>query len=386
VLLYRAPHSYTCEDVVEIQGHGGAMAARRILRAVLHAGARQARPGEFTERAFLNGRIDLLQAEAVADLIRAGSERAATAALEQLEGRLSDVFGDVYAQLMAVAADLGASLDFDEGDLPELVLTGIRTRLEQARDSLTLLLATCREGRVLREGALVVIGGRPNVGKSTLFNRLLGSDRAIVTEVPGTTRDTIEEQLVLDGFPIRLVDTAGLREAECIVERHGVGRAEASLGRADLILYVVDGAAGLADEDRAWLSRADPARLILVANKQDLGQPPIAASVPGLLSVSCSAAQGTGLDSLRRTILDRLGLLPSSSAHASISERHHQLVQNALNDMNASLSLLQQERADAQVLAASHLRVAIESIGSVTGRSYTAELLDAIFSRFCVGK
>jgi len=225
LLIYRAPHSYTREDAIEIQGHGGFAAAKRILRAVLEAGARMAEPGEFTKRAFLSGRIDLLQAEAVLDLIRARSDRAADAALEQLTGSLSKDFDELYDHTLALAANLEATLDFSEDELPESVMLDVITRRHDVESEFKSLLDSWDEGHLLREGALVVISGKPNVGKSTLLNALVGKDRAIVNPMAGTTRDTIEEQLVISGFMVRIIDTAGLRESPCEIEKEGVSRA-----------------------------------------------------------------------------------------------------------------------------------------------------------------
>lgn len=386
LLVYRAPHSYTREDVVEIQCHGGRVCSQRILRAALNAGARMAEPGEFTRRAFLNGRIDLLQAEAVMDLIRSHSDRAALAAVEQMEGRLSCCFTAIYDDLISAAADVEATLNFDEDELPATVMKGICTRLEKVRSGAEGLLATWEEGRLLREGACVVISGQPNVGKSTLLNALLGSERAIVTPVPGTTRDTIEEEMVVDGIPIRLIDTAGLRDSECIVEREGVQRAHASLAGADLILYVIDASRDLDDQQVAKLRTLPPDRVIVVLNKTDLGNRIDMTALPIAQTVRASLINGQG----REAILDRmtaaLGVTSSVAPHAVISERHRSVVQSALNELNAALESLTAGQEDLIPLAASRLRYALEELGKATGRTYTNELLDKIFGRFCIGK
>ena len=400
VLVYRGPRSYTREDVVEIQGHGGRVAARRILGTVLSAGARLAEPGEFTRRAFLNGRIDLLQAEAVADLIAARSDRAADAALEQLEGSLSDSFRYVYDALLGVAADLAATLDFSEDELPDHVLPDIRGRLGGVVETLGALVATWEEGHLLREGALVAIAGRPNVGKSTLMNRLLGLDRAIVTDVPGTTRDTIEEQLVIDGVPLRLVDTAGLREVDCRVEREGINRAEATLRSADIVLYVLDASQEMDSRDRETLQslregqtlnqgsprglRAE--RALVVLNKTDLGIRIEAVDVAGFRSVKCSLLEDTDTDAVRSGIRTLLDEHIAGPPHAVISERHRQCIQNALNVLNEATPLLAPGNDDMIVPAADLVREAMEAIGAVTGRVYTDDVLDRVFGRFCVGK
>ena len=386
VVQMRGPRSYTREDVVEIQCHGGAVAARRILRAVLDAGARPAEPGEFTKRAFLNGRIDLLQAEAVLDLIRARSDRAAQAAVEQLSGRLSDAFNTVYDALLAVAADLEATLDFSDGELPETVLPDIRVRLGAARGRLGELLATWDEGHLLRDGALVVISGRPNVGKSTLFNGLLGTDRAIVTHVPGTTRDTIEERVVLEGIPLRLVDTAGLRETDCDIEREGISRALKYVENADVHIRLVDAAAPVDAAEREQIAGLADGKTVVVLNKTDLGCVAQPSDFSGKTVLRAALIRDEGLSEIRAALRSKLHIVTGAPAHAVISERHRQTVLAAQPELARAESLLRSEREDVEVLAVEHLRAALETLGQVTGRTYHDELLDSVFSRFCVGK
>jgi tRNA modification GTPase len=388
VLFMRAPASYTREDTIEIQGHGGGVNARRILRAALQAGARPAEPGEFTRRAFLNGRIDLTQAEAVLDLIHARSERAAAAAMEQLEGGLSRGFNRLYDELIVIGADLEATLDFPEEGLPETVLSDIVARLRSAASAMARMIDTWDEGHLLRDGALAVISGRPNVGKSTLLNALLDQDRAMVSEIPGTTRDVIEESLVLNGIPLRLVDTAGLRESTCELEREGVRRTRLQRERADLHLYVIDGAAPLEDEDRRHLQDLQPHRTVLVVNKADLGCRVAAADLGNFTRVSTSMVDGAGLEELKRILGEKLegGQGGGTKPRALVSERHRRLLVDAQREVEATLDLLQIGAEDQIVLAAARVRDALESIGLATGRTYNDELLDAIFSKFCIGK
>lgn len=385
VMIYRAPHSYTREDVVEIQGHGGRISAGRILRGVLDAGARLAEPGEFTRRAFLNGRIDLLQAEAVADLVSARSERAASAAVEQLEGGLSRLFDNSYSALLLAASELEATLDFVEDDITALALPSIRQRLDSVRADLERALSTWEEGHILREGALVVICGRPNAGKSTLLNTLLGKDRAIVAESPGTTRDTLEEGLVLHGIPVRLVDTAGLRDSDCGVEQEGVRRSQEWMERADVVVYMVDASAGLLDEDRQIISGIPQDRCLVLVNKIDLADHVAAIGLPEYPVVPCSLLNGRGVEDIRAALYKTLHV-EDTPPHATISERHRVIIQSALNELNAVSRLLAESREDLHVPAADGLQEALEILGTVTGRSYTEELLDSIFSRFCIGK
>ncbi|MBT8043161.1 MAG: tRNA uridine-5-carboxymethylaminomethyl(34) synthesis GTPase MnmE [Pontiella sp.] len=382
-LVMRAPKSYTCEDVVEIQGHGGAVGMRRILRRALEAGARMAEPGEFTKRAFLNGRIDLVQAEGIFDLIRARSDRAAVAALEQMEGKLSQQFNTIYEAFLEVAANLETTLDFVEDELPDDVFSGIASLLDQTFLSLDQLLDTWDEGRLLREGARVVILGRPNAGKSTLLNVLLGFERAIVSSTAGTTRDTIEEGFVLDGIPLRIIDTAGLRETDCEIEAEGIRRAEAHGEEAHLAIYLLDASEPLDEEDRVRLARLDSDKSVVVLNKIDRGR-----RVVEVDGVPVSLVSGEGIDALKQAMADKLekGADLHAPPHAVISERHRQLLVKAHREARQAREFLNENVEENAVLATEHLRTALEYLGEVTGRVYHEELLDNIFSRFCIGK
>lgn len=387
LLIYKAPHSYTREDAVEIQGHGGTTAAKRILRAVLDAGARLAEPGEFTKRAFLNGRIDLLQAEAVLDLIRARSDRAAAAALEQLGGQLSGLFDDAYGIIMDAAADLEASLDFSDDELPlPLYLPAVVKRLKEGEARLKRILATWDEGHRLREGALIVISGRPNVGKSTLLNVMLGMNRAIVTPIAGTTRDTIEEHAVINGFPVRIVDTAGLRDANCEIEGEGIRRAREAIRQADIILYIVDGSEPNNDDDMRELGMLPAQKTVVIVNKCDLkSKVNVAAFAADRSVTNVSLLTGIGVESIRSAIITKLGSAPSVVPHATISERHRRLVIMALKNLVDAILLA--ERADpSPALSASKLRSCLENLGEITGRVYHDQLLQSVFARFCIGK
>ena len=393
VLLFRAPASFTGEDVVELQGHGGAVAARGVLRAVLAGGARLAEPGEFTRRAFLQGRMDLTQAEAVMDLVHARSERAAQAARAQLEGGLGREIEFSYHEVTALCADVEAQLDFEAGELPERVSQESVARLERVRGQLAQLLATRREGHLLRDGALVVIGGCPNAGKSSLLNVLLGSDRAIVSPHAGTTRDTIEEGVVLDGIPLRLMDTAGLRVATSPVEQEGVVRAQQALGQADLILYVIDASRALAEQPLT-LARSTT-QMLIVMNKMDLPvqvrkdevaqalKSWIQGAVLPVLEVSIKT--GAGIPELKAALVQQLGVERQAPVHATVTQRHGAALEQADQALIRARALLAGDEANL-VLAAGELRRAAESLGEIIGRSYTPDLLDQIFARFCVGK
>lgn len=386
LLVFHAPHSYTGEDTVELQSHGGPVCAQRILRAALDAGASPAEPGEFTKRAFLNGRMDLLQAEAVADLIRARSDRAATAALAQMEGALSRRLNSLYDSILAIAADMEARLDFSEEELPLPDSDATLSQLDETIRRLEDLLSTWNEGRILREGAKFVIAGRPNVGKSTLLNRLLGHDRAIVADTPGTTRDTLEESIIIAGHAVRLVDTAGIRESDCSIEREGVRRSQRELDDADAVIYVMDASQPLCSADRDHLAKLDKRRTILVLNKSDLGQRLVSADFPGFLSQSCSLSTDSSAAAVRVAIKSCLLQITGPEHSTSISERHRQLLQYAVNDVSEVRQLVL-ARADFELaICACCLRGALEHLGLMTGRTYTDELLDSIFTRFCIGK
>lgn len=396
VLSFPAPHSYTGEPVVEFQVHGGRIPARRVLDALLALGVAPAGPGEFTRRAFLNGRIDLSQAEAVMDLIGAESERAANAAAEQLDGALSRRVAPLYDGLVALRADVEASLDFDEGDVPETLLPdALAARARDVHEGVAALLATWREGRLLREGALVVLGGRPNAGKSSLFNALLAADRAIVADEPGTTRDLIEEPLAVRGIPLRLVDTAGLREATGVVERQGVRRAEEQIRRADLQLRVIDASAPDCAAETAALAALSPAATVAVFSKCDLvpGFAPPAEVPDGMRAVCVSATTGQGIDALREAIAETLGVGTATDAGAVVNERHRGLLERADAALGEAIALAESGADEGAggggfdaVLAAQALREAAEALGAIVGRNVSEDVLDAVFSRFCIGK
>ncbi len=385
VLIMRAPHTYTCEDMIEIQGHGGHVMATEVLKTVLHAGARLAEPGEFTKRAFLNGRIDLVQAEAVADIVGAHSRRAARAALEQLEGSLSALVNALYDSLVSIAADMEASLDFPEEDLPETLVKDAPERIRSAIAGIDDLLASWEEGRLLREGALIVISGLPNVGKSTLLNTLLNTDRAIVSHIPGTTRDIIEEGLVLDGIPVRLVDTAGLRDATCEIEKEGIRRTIKHIQKADLHLHVLDSSQDVGKESLEQISRLNPENSILLLNKTDLGIKADKSKLSGFKVVEMCLLNKSGLADLKRAIRDLLekNVEMNAPPHAVISERHRQLLLRARDHATGAIEIF--ERGDI-ALASSRLRESIETMGLITGRTCQEDLLNAVFSKFCIGK
>ena len=364
VLVFKGPHSYTGEDVVEFHGHGGSVAPRRVLEACFAAGARLARRGEFTERAFLNGKLDLSAAEAVIDLVDARTDRAAADAQTRLAGALSQRYESLYAEALELSGRLEHLLDVSEEEMPEGTMEAIAADIVQLRQRIDGLLATAHEGRILREGALVVLAGAPNAGKSSLMNALLGTRRAIVSDVAGTTRDTIEEGLDLDGWPVRLVDTAGLRETADVIEAEGVARAESQIAEADLVIAL----------------DCDVPGAIRIHAKCDLDEPTEATS-PEMAPLRVSAKTGEGLEALRQRIAERLAALAAKG-----SEETGDVTARQASQLETAAQALAGVDVGDPVLAANALRQAAEAIGRIVGKTYSDDLLDEIFSRFCVGK
>jgi tRNA modification GTPase len=387
-VIMRTPHSYTGEDVVEVHCHGGSQVLRGVLDLFLSAGARLARPGEFTRRAFLNGRLDLAQAEAVAALIGARSEQAARAALAQLDGQLSRQLHRYCAELRELLLLVEAHIDFPDDDLGTLDRQGLAGRAAAVRADMAGLLATFDTGRALREGVSVLILGRPNVGKSSLLNALLGEARAIVTEIPGTTRDTVEEQLVIGGFPLRLVDTAGVRDTHDPIEAEGVRRAREKAAAADLVLLVIDASRPVTDEDRMAMAMAPPARTLLVFNKSDLPAVATATEFAGFArQVAISARVGSGLQALQLAIVTQLcaGSGSETAEGVVLTERRHR---EALAAAEASLGrvLVVAAQNDPLECLAFELRESLAALGQITGETTPDAILEQIFTRFCIGK
>lgn len=390
--IFRAPRSYTREDVVELSCHGGALPAQRVLAALLHAGARLALPGEFTLRAFLNGRLDLAQAEAVADLIHAETERARELALAQLAGALSRRLAAIEERITDAVAEVEARVDFAEDvggiEVPEHVVAAI----ESVAAEIDTMLEGASYARAVREGVRVPIVGRPNAGKSSLFNALLGEERAIVSAEPGTTRDRVSEALEVSGVRVSLSDTAGLRETPDAIETLGVERARAAIKHAPLVLWVVDASVPLGDEDRAIAARLCDRRVLIALNKSDLPRAIVAGQVESLLNggwlqtVAVSAVQGEGLDRLHAALGAALGA--ESDAGGTGVALGNQRHAEALGRARAALARgAETSRAGAPgEIVALELRESLAAIGEVTGRAVGEDLLDRIFSRFCVGK
>lgn len=379
--VFRGNRSFTGEPAVEICCHGGRLVTRRVLGRLLECGARSASPGEFTQRAFLNGKLDLTQAEAVMDLISAQSDLALRTAHEQLEGRLGGECAGLRETLIGVVAHLEAWIDFPEEDIDPASGEALRAHVAGVREGIARLLATEEQGRILREGVRTVICGRPNAGKSSLLNLLLGCERAIVSDEAGTTRDTIEEGIVLDGVPLRLVDTAGLRGEAGGIEREGMRRTLVEAERADLLLVVVDAtlpAAGALAE-----LPEGKARRVTILNKSDLGIHPDWADRPG---VRLSCKDGGGLDDLQKSIREALDLAEADwGEHAvAINARHRDCLKKADEALSRADTLL--ETGGPPEFAALEMREALAAIGEISGTVDTEEILGAIFSRFCIGK
>jgi len=378
--VHRAPQSYTGEDVVEISCHGGVLVTARVYEACLRAGARGARAGEFTERVFLNGKLDLTQAEAVIDLIRAQTDLALRSAAEQLEGRLGDRISQLREELIALVANLEAYIDFPEEDIEPDVGAAFLARLDAIREKIQALLATADQGRIFREGVRVVIYGATNAGKSSLLNRLLGFRRAIVSETPGTTRDTIEELINLRGIALRLTDTAGLRVDETdAVESEGIERTERSLAHADLILHIADANAAKPSHFEA---RPDDDRELLLLNKSDLPEHP---DWKGCEALRVSCVEETGLAGLEEAILAKISAhrwdVPSAVA---INTRHRDCLRRALVAADEARRAMVENLPPE--LVAVDLRGALQAVGEVIGHADMEQILDALFATFCIGK
>ena len=378
----RAPHSCTGEDTAELQCHGSPTALGAILTELFRNGARQALPGEFTKRAFLNGKLDLTQAEAVVDLIDAETVEAAKNASGQLSGAVTRRTDAVYAALLDIAAHFHAVADWPDEDIEDFELQKYLGTLRSAEATLENLLSTFERGRLLRDGVRTAIVGRPNVGKSSLLNALLGFDRAIVTDVPGTTRDTVEETCVLGGTLLRLVDTAGIRECADAVEKLGVERSREAMASAQLILTVLDASGPLTEEDRSLAEKAS----LLVLNKSDLPRclrlPPELSSIP---AVSVSAKTGEGLAALSDAVAALLPQAPDAPAGEILTNaRQAAEVSAALTSLRAALDALRSGVTPDAVLT--ELESALTSLSRLSGRSLTPDLTDRIFHRFCVGK
>ncbi|MBI3811269.1 MAG: tRNA uridine-5-carboxymethylaminomethyl(34) synthesis GTPase MnmE [Nitrospirae bacterium] len=391
--VMRAPRTYTREDTVEVYCHGGTLLLHRILDLLIRQGARLADPGEFTRRAFLNGRIDLTQAEAVMDLIHAKTEAGHRAAMAQMGGELHRRIVHLREEAVHLLAEIEAGIDFTDEDIQFLSDEHVRTQLSEILGRVESLLKTSASGKALREGIATAIIGRPNVGKSSLLNALLMQNRAIVTPVPGTTRDVIEDYLSLDGIPLRIMDTAGLRDTDDLVEREGVIRTRQAIKQADLIILLLDLTQKIGPEDRRLFEETDDKRRLIVFNKVDLlsqkswnqKQADLAKKIPAK-AVYISALTGEGIENLKAAIAFEIhsGIVTCGDREAMINNRHKALLLQVKDSINNAIeSAIKMGSAE---LMAMDIRTAVDRLGEITGATTTEDLLDKIFKEFCIGK
>lgn len=389
VSVFLKPHSYTAENVIEISAHGGPKILQKILERAMSLGARQAEPGEFTRRAFLNGRMDLTQAEAVCDLISAKSERAIQVATRQLEGHLSAEVGQLKDKLMKLYAHLEAYLDFPDEHLEVYSNREFQKHFEEVETNIRRLMESFSKGQILREGALSVIVGRPNVGKSSLLNSLLERDRAIVSDVPGTTRDVLEESIVIDGQWIRLVDTAGLQKSSDALERAAMERTKRYINEADLFLWVLDGSEILTSTDEEIAAQISGKKTIIVINKKDLPQRIDYKKLETLISssrlISISAKSGDGINLLEKEIASLVVEADlNSESNVITHERHRRALESALESLKKSKqTFIAKESLEYVTL---DLKSALDQLRELVGEIYSEDLLDIIFREFCIGK
>jgi len=389
LIRFRAPHSYTGEDVIEIHGHGGAYVSSKILQLVLDQGARPAEPGEFTRRAFLNGRLDLSQAEAVADVIHAASDKALTSALAQLKGQLSEKLNTLYDALVRVLAQLEAAIDFPEEGLEFTRKQQLDKNIQSTHVEIKQLVDSYRQGKIYREGLRVALVGKPNVGKSSLLNALLQEDRAIVTPHPGTTRDTLEERVRIRDIHITIVDTAGLRHQPGEIEQHGIERTRHALAQADLALVIFDGSHALDTNDAMLIKEVADTKKLILLNKSDL---PTVINESALLkqlgektALGISATKGEGMNSLKDALYQSaLGGRTSGEAVVITRERHRQALAQTQEALTRVSQSLQEDRSED--LIAVDLNIALEQLGGILGKTFVDDLLDQIFNNFCIGK
>jgi tRNA modification GTPase len=386
ITYFKAPHSFTGEDVIEISCHGSPVILRQVIDHALHLGARLAEPGEFSLRALTNGKINLSQAEAIRDLIEARTTNAARQAARQLSGELSQTLTPIKQALLDVIVLLESALEFAEDDLPALQTERIVEQLTRLGADLNRLASTFSVGHLLAEGLRVAIIGRPNVGKSSVFNSLLATDRSIVTDIPGTTRDSISEQTGIEGIPILLTDTAGVRQASDSIERLGIARTERAMVDADLLLLVIDGSEPLSPEDKSLLDQTTDSRRVVALNKSDL--PSFSSSLfigCDAKSVEVSARTGAGLDKLRAAILEPFGSMDAEGTGLLITNaRHHDLLRRAESEVISSIALVEEHASEELSLVGLHN--ALRLLDEITGETTAEDILSQIFATFCIGK
>lgn len=387
---FKAPYSYTAEDVVEIQCHGSLVSLRKILALTLKNGARLAEPGEFTKRAFLNGRLDLSQAEAVIDLIRAKSDRSFDVALDQLEGRFSQKIRELRSGIIDCLVNISVNIDYPDEDIEQLTFEKLTADLTELHSEITKLLKTADSGRIIREGLNVSIIGKPNVGKSSLMNALLKETRAIVTSIPGTTRDIIEEMLTIRGIPVKLTDTAGIRKTDDVIEKIGIEKSKAAFNSADLVIFMIDRSKALDDEDFEIIDFIGDRKAVVVINKCDLTEAvdrqQIEKLLPGSLIIETSMTDETGLDEIENVIEELVygGEVKQGSSMMVTNVRHKSLLEEAAQALSDAIEMA----AACQPLEFLEIDVnrAYECLGLIIGEEVEDDIINEVFSRFCLGK
>lgn len=386
----KEPHTYTKEDVAEINCHGSMVSLRKTLELVLKSGARLAEPGEFTKRAFLNGHLDLSQAEAVIDLIKAKTDKSFDVAMDQLSGGLSAEIKKIRAKLMDLLVNITVNIDYPDEDIEELTYTQMEEDILGISDMVEQLLCSADSGRMIRDGLNVSIIGKPNVGKSSLMNQLLRETRAIVTEIPGTTRDTIEEFVSIKNIPIRLTDTAGIRETEDTIEKIGIEKSKQSFNEADLIIFVMDSSRDISQEDRTIMEYIGDRRVIVLINKIDLGrtwkQEEITRSLPNSVILETSMLEKTGIDKIEEQILNLVysGTVKQNDSLLVTSVRHKELLDRAKGFLTDALAMTRAK--EAMDFIEVDINSAFESLGEITGETVSDDIINQVFSRFCLGK
>lgn len=386
----KAPYTYTTEDVVEIYCHGSVVALRKTLSLALRNGARLAEKGEFTKRAFLNGRLDLSQAEAVIDLVKAKTDKTFDVALSQMNGALSERVMEIRRILTDLLVDITVNLDYPDEDIEIMTYQRLIESTSEIGDMIDKLLSTAATGRIIREGLSVAIIGRPNVGKSSLMNALLKESRAIVTEIPGTTRDTIEEMVSIRDIPVKLTDTAGIRETEDKIERIGIEKSKESFNHADLIIFIVDGSSPLTREDRQIMSKLEGRKVITLVNKTDLGfaaeEEELKITLPHAKLIKASIKNGTGLEELEREIEAMVygGQIRQEESLLVTNVRHMELLEKAKAAIGDARGMA--ENSEALDFIEVDVRRCWELLGEIIGESVTEDIIDKVFERFCLGK